>query len=82
MVNIFNEKEYMAFLKELDKQYSKMPVCRTSHLLFEEDYWDDEEDFDEEALNEMLTEMESGTSTSTNRLVYDEYEDDFVLVSE
>ena len=38
--------------------------------------------FDEEALNEMLTEMESGTSTGTNRLVYDEYEDDFVLVTE
>jgi len=70
MFELFDEEALIERLMKLDAGTS-----RTSHLLFEEDYWDDDEtDFDEEALNEMLTEMESGTSTT--KLIYDEYEDD------
>ena len=36
--------------------------------------------FDEETLMEMLTELESGTSTT--KLTYDEYEDEFVPIPE
>jgi hypothetical protein len=36
--------------------------------------------FDEEALMEMLTELESGTGTT--KLIYDEYEDELVPIPE
>ena len=36
--------------------------------------------FDEEALMEMLTELESGTSTT--KFIYDEYEDELVPIPE